>query len=71
MLDIFNNNWIVCISIILFIIIIKKIINLNKPFDEDKFIEQYINQQKIAHSFNLGSIHETLPILTSYYIGLY
>ena len=71
MLEIFNNYYVIFISAILLIIIIKKIINLDKPFDEDKFIEQYINQQKIAHNLNIGSIHETLPILTSYYVGLY
>lgn len=71
MLEIFNNNWIIIISLFLLIIIINKIINLNKPFDENKFIEQYLNQEKIAQNFNFTSIHENLPMLTSYYVGLY
>ena len=70
MLEICNNIWVLIISAILLIVIIKKIYNLNKPFDEDRFVKQYINQHKIKNKFNLKSIPEGLPILTSYYIGL-
>ena len=70
MLEICNNVWVLIISAILLIVIIKKIYNLNEPFDEDRFVEQYINQHKIKNKFNLKSIPKGLPILTSYYIGL-
>ena len=70
MLDKFNNCWIIIICIILLIFIIKKIYNLNKPFDEERFIKQYINQRKIKDNFKLESITQTLPNLASYYVGI-
>ncbi len=70
MLDKFNNPYIILISIVLLIIIIRKICNLNKPFDEQRFMQQYINQEKLKNKFNLDSIPEKLPKLTSYYFGL-
>ncbi len=71
MLDKFNNYWIILICIILAIFIVKKIYNLNKPFDEKRFIEQYINQQKLKENFSLEAIPQSLPKLVSYYVGLY
>jgi hypothetical protein len=70
MLDRLNNSYVILISIFLLIIIIKKIYNLNKPFDEKRFMEQCINQEKLKNKFNLNSIPLELPKLTSYYIGL-
>ena len=70
MLDKFNNIWVIIISIIILLIIIKKIYNLNKPFDEKRFVEQYRNQIKLKNNFSLKSIPKTLPKLASYYVGL-
>jgi len=66
----FNNGWVIIISIILFYFIIKKIINLNKPFDENKFIKQYINQQKIKNKLSLEFMQKQIPKLTQYYVGI-
>lgn len=70
MLDRLNNYWVILICIILLIFIIKKIYNLNKPFDEKRFIEQYVNQKKLKEKFTLDSIPQSLPKLASYFIGL-
>lgn len=70
MLDKFNSTWVIIISVILFIIIIRKIYYMNKPFDENRFIEQYVNQQKLQEKFSLSSIPNKLPTLASYYVGL-
>lgn len=72
MLNIFNNIWTAIISVILIIVIIKKIYNINKPFDENKFIEQYTNQQKLKNKINIGinSIPLNLNKIASYYVGL-
>ena len=70
MLDKFNNIWIIIISIIIFIIIIKKICNLNKPFDQSRFIEQYTNQIKLQEKFTLKSIPNNIPKIASYYVGI-
>jgi hypothetical protein len=70
MLDRFNNIWVILICIILAFFIIKKIYNFNKPFDEKRFIEQYINQQKLKEKFSLEAIPQSLPKLASYYVGL-
>jgi hypothetical protein len=70
MLDWFNNYWIIIISCILLFIIIRKIYNLNKPFDENRFIEQYKNQLKLKENFSLSSIPKGLPKIASYYVGL-
>ncbi len=70
MIDKFNNIWVIIISVILLFIIIKKIINLNEPFDEGRFIEQYKNQEKLKKKFNMKSIQQSLPKLASYYVGL-
>ena len=70
MLDKFNNCWIILFCIILIIFIIKKIYNLNKPFDEKRFIEQHINQQKLKDKITLELISKNLPNLAYYYVGL-
>jgi hypothetical protein len=70
MLDKFNNFWVILICVILVIFIIKKIYNLNKPFDEKRFIEQYINQQKLQEKFSLKAIPKSFPKIASYYVGL-
>ena len=70
MLDKFNNMWIILLSILLLWIIVRKIINLNKPFDETRFIKQYKNQIRLKKQFNINIIQKNIPKLTSYYIGL-
>ena len=65
-----NNIWVLVIAVILLYAIIKKIYNLNKPFDENKFIEQYHNQQKIKKKLNFENIPAELPKLASFYVGL-
>ena len=70
MLDKFNNIWIILLSILLIVIIVRKIINLNKPFDESRFIEQYKNQIKLKKQFSMTSLQRNIPKLTSYYVGL-
>jgi len=54
------NSWLIILSIILLIIIIKKIINLNKPFNEKLFIEKYNNYKKLEGKINLKNIKESV-----------
>jgi hypothetical protein len=63
---------ILAIIIILFLIyyIYKKFKNLNKPFDEKKFIVQYQNQKKLKQKVSLPNFMKNIPSLTSYYVGL-
>jgi len=70
MLDCFNNFWVIFIAAILLFFIIKKIINLNKPFNHNKFIKQYYNQIKLKKKLNLELIKQGIPKLASYYVGL-
>ena len=70
MLDKLNNTWVLIICGFLFIIIIRKIINLNKPFDEQKFIEQFNNKEKLKNKLNLDNLGLNLPNITSYYLGV-
>ena len=70
MLEKFNNIWIILLSILLLYVIVRKIINLNKPFDEKRFIEQYSNQLKLKKQLNIDIIQKNIPKLTSYYVGL-
>jgi hypothetical protein len=65
-----NNYWTMFIAFILIIFIIKKIYYLNKPFDEERFIAQYVNQEKISKNLNLNIIPESLPKLVNYWVGL-
>lgn len=64
------NTWLVLLSIILFIIIINKIINFNKPFNEKMFIEKYKNCKRLKSKINLENFKKNIPLITSYYIGL-
>jgi predicted Holliday junction resolvase-like endonuclease len=63
---------ILAIIIILFLIysIYKKIKNLDKPFDEKKFIVQYQNQKKLKQKVSLPNFMKNIPSLTSYYVGI-
>lgn len=79
MLELFNNIWVVIISLILVYIIYNKINNLNKPFDKARFVEQYTNQKKLWKKLkNTTSISKkgkgiepiSIPLLASYYVGL-
>jgi hypothetical protein len=70
MLEKFNNIWVILLSILLLYVIVRKIINLNKPFDEKRFIQQYKNQLKLRKQFNIDIIQKNIPKLTSYYVGL-
>ena len=64
------NTWLIIISIILFYIIVKKIINLGKPFNEEQFIEKYNNYKKLEEKMNLEKITQNIQSITSYFIGL-
>ena len=57
----FNNNWVLFICFILFIIIIKKLYNLLF----DNYEESKQNNQ---HKFDLTP--SILPTITSYYVGI-
>lgn len=70
MLDCLNNFWVILICLILFFVIIQKICNLNKPFDEQKFLIQFQNQEKLKKKLNLNSIHDVIPKLTNFYVGV-
>jgi hypothetical protein len=70
MLKIFNNKCIILLSLFISYCIVKKINNLNKPFDEFKFIEQYQNQKKIKKKITLENFPKELSNLASYYVGL-
>jgi hypothetical protein len=70
MLDCLNNFWVIIICLILFFVIIQKICNLNKPFDEQKFLIQFQNQEKLKKKLNLNSIHDVIPKLTNFYVGV-
>ena len=71
MLDIFNNVWIILISCVLLICIVKKIYYINEPFNEIKFIEQYQNKEKLKQRISIEVLQKSLPTLASYYVGLH
>lgn len=64
------NIWFILISVFLLYVIIKKIINLNKPFNQKIFIEKYNNSKKLEKKINLDNFKKNIPLLTSYYIGI-
>ncbi len=66
----FNNMWGILIILILFFAIYKKVINLNEPYDENKFIIQYQNQIKLKKKFNIQNIMKNMPSIASYYVGI-
>lgn len=70
MFELFNNIWVLLICLFLIYCIYKKILNLNKPIGETKFIEQMKNQQKLKKKINLNQIVTKLPDLASYYVGI-
>jgi hypothetical protein len=70
MLNLFNNKWILLISIIIIYVVIKKIYYLNKPFNEEKFIKQQINKNKLKNKIKNIDIQSELYKGLSYYIGL-
>ena len=65
-----NNFFGILIILFLIFSIYKKITNLNKPYDETKFINQYQNQLKLQKNFNLGNMIENIPDVASYYVGI-
>lgn len=71
MLEIFNNVWCLVFAFILLVAIFKKICNLNKPFDEARFIEKYQNQHKLKNKFSLELLPKNLPKMAQYYVGLH
>ena len=70
MLDIFNNPWVLLFCAFLLYSIIKKINKLNQPFDEQQFIKQIKNQDKLKEQFSLDLIKKSIPNFASYYVGL-
>lgn len=68
MLEKLNNKWTLLIAIILVIIIVRKIVKLNKPFDQEKFINQMENQKKLKEKININMIKEELPLIANYII---
>lgn len=54
MLEKLNNCWVLILSFLIFCMIIKKLYYLNKPFDEQKFIQQYNNQTKLKDKINMN-----------------
>ena len=65
-----NNIWGIVFVLILVYAIYKKIKNLNKPYDEEKFIIQYKNQLKLRKKFNLSNFMKNVPTVASYYVGI-
>jgi len=70
MFEIFNCIWIFIFGLFLLYIIYKKIKNLDKPFDESKFIEQCKNQKRLKKKLNFNNLHKGLPTIASYYVGI-
>ena len=66
----FNNIWGIVIVLVLVYAIYKKISNLNKPYDEEKFIVQYQNQKRLQEKFSLPNLMKNIPTLASYYVGI-
>jgi len=64
------NTWLLLFSFFLFLIIIRKINNLNKPFNEKIFIEKYLNYNKLKKKINIKNIKKNIPLITSYYLGI-
>jgi hypothetical protein len=66
------NTIAIIISVIIFWFIIKKIIKIFKPIDNESFSklkEQEENQEKIKNKLSLD-IKNIIPNLFSYYIGI-
>ena len=66
-----DNYWFIFFSIILIFIIIRKINNLNKPFDENEFINKYKNYTKIKNDkLNFNNIKENISSIICFYFGI-
>jgi hypothetical protein len=63
-LDMFNSPWCLLLCVILFIIIINKIINLNKPFDNKKYIEKFKEKDK------KNVFKDDISTIVSYCVGI-
>jgi hypothetical protein len=66
------NTIAIIISVIIFWFIVKKIIKIYKPIDNESFSklkEQEQNQEKIKNKLSLD-IKNIIPNLFSYYIGI-
>lgn len=68
MFQFLNNFWAMIIAIFLLYIIVTKINCINEPFNERKFIEQYINSEKIKKKINLSYLKQKLPDIAYYYL---
>ena len=66
----FNNFWGIIIVLILIFVIYKKLSNLNKPYDEEKFIIQYQNKLKLSKKINIKNLMTNIPDIASYYVGI-
>ena len=64
------NIWFILFSVFLLYVIIKKIMNLNKPFNQKIFIEKYNNSKKLEKKINLDNFKKNISHMTSYYIGI-
>jgi hypothetical protein len=67
MLQVLNNYWVYGICFIILLIIIRKIIILNKPFNETEFIQKYENQERLKEKLSMQVIKEGLPTLAKFY----
>jgi hypothetical protein len=66
-----DNYWFIFFSIILIFIIIRKINNLNKPFNENEFINKYNNYTKIKNDkLNFNNIKENILSIIYFYFGI-
>jgi hypothetical protein len=65
-----NNIWGIIIILILIYAIYKKISNLDKPYDEEKFIIQYRNQKRLEKKINIPNLMKNMPTIASYYVGI-
>ena len=65
-----NNWWVLIICGIVLFVIVRKIYNLTQPFDEQRFLLQCMNQEKLKKKFSFNSMPDMIPSLTSYYIGI-
>ncbi len=68
MFQFLNNFWVMIFSVFLLYIIVNKIVYINEPFNEKKYIEQYINQEKIKKKINFNFFKQKLPDIAYYYL---
>jgi hypothetical protein len=70
MFEFLNNFWILLICCIILYIIITKIIQINKPFNTLKYIEQYKNRKKLEKKLNFNYLKKEFPTIAEYYLGI-